>query len=139
VVRSGVLEDWDGQLLPSTVHQIWARRGPLLPPLPSYFVTDPTFIDILLEEADGDLWHFRRRHAISRPLADLGAVTSRGTPFIRPEVSLLYKAKHLRFKDQRDFDATASTLDATARAWLAAALDEAHPGHPWVQRVRTSR
>ena len=139
VVRSGVLEDWDGQLLPPTVHQIWARRGPRLPPLPGCFVTDPTLIDILLEEADGDLWRFRRRHTICRPLADLGAVTSRGTPFIRPEVSLLYKARHLRFKDQRDFDATASTLDATARTWLAAALDEAHPAHPWVQRLRTSR
>jgi uncharacterized protein (DUF952 family) len=139
VVRSGVLEDWDGQPLPSTVHQIWARRGPRLPPHPDRFVTDPTLIDILLEEADGDHWRFRRHPSIARPLADLGAVTSRGTPFIRPEVSLLYKAKHLRFKDQRDFDATAPTLAPTGRAWLAAALDQAHPGHPWLPMVRTSR
>ena len=139
VVRSGVLEDWDGQPLPSAVHQLWARRGPRLQPDPGRFITDPTFIDVLLEESDGDLWQFRRQPSIARPLADLGAATSRGTPFVRPEVSLLYKAKHLRFKDQRDFDAAIPTLDATARAWLAAALDQAHPGHPWVRLVGTSR
>ncbi|MGH9887839.1 MAG: DUF952 domain-containing protein, partial [bacterium] len=132
VVRSGVLEAWDGQLLPPTVHQLWARRGPWLQPDPARFITDPTFLDILFEEADGDLWRFRRQRSIALPLADLGALTSRGTPFIRPEVSLLYKAKHRRFKDQRDFDATAPTLDPTARAWLAAALDQAYPAHPWL-------
>lgn len=137
VVRSGVLEDWDGQLLPSGVHQIWARRGPPLPPRTDRFITDPTFLDVLLEEADGDLWRFRRQLSIARPLAELGAVTRRGTPFIRPEVSLLYKAKHLRFKDQRDFDASAPALDATARAWLTTALEQAHPGHPWGPQVRS--
>jgi uncharacterized protein (DUF952 family) len=131
VVRSGRLEDWDGQVLPSAVHQIWARRGPPLPPQPDHFITDPTFLEILLEEADDDIWRFRRQLSIARPLTDLGAVNARGTPFIRPEVCLLYKAKHLRFKDQRDFDASAPTLDATARAWLTTALEHAHPGHPW--------
>ena len=131
VVRSGVLEDWDGQRLPSTVHQLWARRGPPLPPRPDRFITDPTFLEVFLEEVDDDLWRFRRRPGLARPLAELGAVTPRGTPFLRPEVCLLYKAKHLRFKDQRDFDASAPTLDATARAWLTAAIEHAHPGHPW--------
>jgi uncharacterized protein (DUF952 family) len=131
VVGSGVLEPWEGQILPSAVHQIWARRGPPLPPSSDRFLADPTFLDILLEEADGDVWRYRRELSIARPLTELGAVTPRGTPYIRPEVALLYKAKHLRFKDQRDFDAAAPTLDATARAWLTTALDQAHPGHPW--------
>jgi len=131
VVRAGVLEPWDGQIVPSAVHQLWARRGPPLPPHPDRFVTDPTFLEVFLEEADDDLWRFRRQLAIARPLTELGAVTPRGTPFIRPEVGLLYKAKHLRFKDQRDFDASAPTLDATARAWLTTALEQVHPGHPW--------
>ena len=139
VVSSGVLEDWDGAILPSSVHQIWARRGPLLPPRPEHFITDPTFLDILLEEADGDLWRFRRQRSIARPLAELGAVTLRGTPFIRPEVALLYKAKDLRFKDQRDRDASIPMLDAAAHAWLATALEQAHPGHPWSQILAGSR
>jgi hypothetical protein len=134
VVRSGVLENWDGQILPSTVHQLWARRGPPLPPHPDGFVADPTFLEVLLEEADDDRWRFRRQLSIALPLSELGAATPRGTPFLRPEVCLLYKAKHLRFKDQRDFDASAPMLDATACAWLTAALEHAHPGHPWAGR-----
>lgn len=131
VVRPGVLEDCDGRTVPAHVHQIWARRGAPMPPRPDDFAADPTLLDFLLEEADGDSWRYRRRPAIARPLAELGATTARGVPFIRPEVALLYKAKHLRFKDQRDFDATAPTLDPTARTWLATALEQAHPDHPW--------
>jgi len=131
VVGPGMLEDWDGRTLPSGVHQIWARRGPPLPPRVDRFVADPTLLDVLLEEADGDDWRFRRQPAITRPLAELGMATSRGVPFIRPDIALLYKAKQLRFKDQRDFESSAPTLDATARAWLGAALDQAHPGHRW--------
>jgi uncharacterized protein (DUF952 family) len=131
VVRPGVLEDWDGGTLSAGVHQIWARRGPRLPPRSDHFAADPTLIDFLLEEADGDSWRFRRQVAIARPLVALGATSSRGVPFIRPEVALLYKAKQLRFKDQRDFATSAPTLDPAARAWLATALAQAHPGHPW--------
>lgn len=131
VVHPGVLEDWDGGTLPAGVHQIWARRGPRLPPGADHFAADPTLIDFLLEEADGDSWCFRRQVAIARPLVALGATSPRGVPFICPEVALLYKAKHVRFKDQRDFDASAPTLDPAARAWLAIALAQAHPGHAW--------
>jgi hypothetical protein len=138
-VGSGVLENWDGQILPSAVHQMWVRRGPPLPPHPDRFITDPTFLEVFLEEADDDLWRFRRQRSIARPLTELGTVTPRGTPFIRPEVCLLYKAKHLRFKDQRDFDASAPALDATARAWLTTALEHAHPGHPWARWSGPSR
>jgi len=131
VIAPGVLEDWDGRTLPAGVHQIWARRGAPLPPRPDQLAADPALIDFLLEEADGDSWRFRRQAGIARPLAELGATSSRGVPFLRPEVALLYKAKQPRFKDQHDFDASAPTLDPAARAWLASALEQAHPGHPW--------
>jgi uncharacterized protein (DUF952 family) len=131
VVRSGVLENWDGRVLPADVHQIWARCGAPVPPHPDRFASDPTMLDVLLEEAEGDSWRFRRQPSIARPLVELGAHTARGVPYICPEVALLYKAKHLRFKDQRDFDVSAPGLDATARAWLAVALERAHPAHRW--------
>ncbi|HEY0478946.1 MAG TPA: hypothetical protein VGD37_15610 [Kofleriaceae bacterium] len=69
----------------------------------------PDALDFLFEEADADSWRFRWQPSIARPLAEIGASTSRGIRFLRPEVALLYKAKHLRFKDQRDFEAAAPT------------------------------
>ena len=39
-------------------------------------------------------------------------------------------------KDQADFDTTESLLDQTQRTWLGSALALAHPGHPWLERLR---
>lgn len=131
VVRPGVLEPWDGAALPADVHQLWARRGSSLPSELGQIAADPTRLEILFEASDGDDWQFRRQRSIARPLAELGALTTRGAGFLRPEIALLYKAKHLRRKDERDFAATLPLLDATSRAWLATALDRVHPAHAW--------
>jgi hypothetical protein len=65
-------------------------------------------------------------------------MTSDGVPFVAPEVALLFNAKTPRFKDQRDFDRVIPHLDQAARAWLAAALEQAYPGHPWRGRLWTA-
>jgi hypothetical protein len=131
VVRPGVLEPSDGEALPAGVHQLWAWSGSSRSPRPANVAADPTRLEILFEESAGDRWRYRRQPAIARPIAELGAVTARGVRFLRAEIALLYKAKHLRFKDQRDFAATLPLLDDAARTWLATALDQVHPGHPW--------
>jgi uncharacterized protein (DUF952 family) len=45
------------------------------------------------------------------------------------------QSKTLRFKDQRDFDRALPYLDRAARSWLASALRQVHPGHPWHGRL----
>jgi hypothetical protein len=62
-------------------------------------------------------------------------ITTDGVPVIAPEIALLFKAKAPRFKDQRDFDRVLPYLGLAARSWLASALEQAHPGHPWRARV----
>jgi hypothetical protein len=57
--------------------------------------------------------------------------TAEGIPFVAPEIVLLFKAKAARPKDESDAAVVLPTLDAAQRAWLAAALDRVHPGHPW--------
>lgn len=131
VVRPGLLGTWDGSPLPPTVHQIWARHGAPIEPRAAAFAAEPTHLEILFEEADGERWRFRRQPEVERAITDFGAIDADGTPFVRPEVVLLYKAKHRRYKDERDLAAVAPTLDGAARAWLVAALDRTHPGHPW--------
>lgn len=74
---------------------------------------------------------FRRHPAVTRLLEEVGTATSDGVAFVRPEIALLFKAKTTRFKDQRDFDRVLPRLDRAARAWLASAPEQAHPGHGW--------
>lgn len=51
-------------------------------------------------------------------------------------IDLFLGAKAAREKDEADLAAVLPRLDGDRRAWLAAALDRAHPGHPWADRVR---
>lgn len=88
-----------------------------------------------LEQSRTDRWVFRRHSAVSRPLHQVGVITADGVPVVAPETALLFKAKAPRFKDQRDFDRVLPHLDRAARSWLASALEQACPGHPWHARV----
>jgi hypothetical protein len=70
-----------------------------------------------------------------RPLASIGETTHDGTPFLAPEIVLLFKAKNRREPDEGDFSAAVPTLGAERRTWLRSALDMVHPGHPWLPRL----
>jgi hypothetical protein len=102
---------------------------------PEEFATDPTMLGFLLEQSRTDRWVYRRHHGVSRLLHQVGVITTDGVPVIAPEIALLFKAKAPRFKDQRDFDRVLPHLDRAARSWLASALEQAHPDHPWLARV----
>ncbi|MGH3656156.1 MAG: hypothetical protein ACRDUA_05810 [Micromonosporaceae bacterium] len=69
------------------------------------------------------------------PYGELIRRTDDGIPYLRPEVALLFKAKWTRPKDEADLDGVLPLLDATARSWLAGALDAVHRGHPWRTRL----
>jgi hypothetical protein len=92
-------------------------------------------LGFLLEQSRADRWVYRRHPGVSRLLHQVGVVTGDGVPVVAPEIALLFKAKAPRFKDQRDFDRVLPRLDRAARSWLASALEQAHPGHPWQARV----
>lgn len=95
---------------------------------------DPWEYDVLLEAVGGDLWEYKRDRRITRPLAD--CLWSRdGVTYLRPEVQLLLKAKHVRPQDGVDFDRCLPVLDHDSRAWLAHALKAVHPDHEWIRRL----
>jgi hypothetical protein len=100
------------------VHQVHARRG-------------DEEVEFLFNEVTADSWRFRRNGAVCLPLADLTVQTQRGLPALCPQVVLLYKAKAPRAKDHEDFQLVLPKLRTEARRWLAAALAECHPAHPW--------
>jgi hypothetical protein len=107
-------------------HQTWVREhggGPWL-------------FDLFREPSAGATWICRRNETIRMPYADLIEWSPEGIPYGRPEVVLLFKAKHAaEAKNQLDFDATVPKLDAERRRWLAEALELVHPGHAWLEAL----
>jgi hypothetical protein len=116
-------------LPPESIHQVWcldaqSRRWKL---------------DIMLEPGTAEEWIFRRGSSIRRRRSDMIGWTIEDLPFLKPAGVLLFKAKHLRGKDERDFENALGKLDAKERGWLKTALTHAHPGHEWIARLRESR
>jgi hypothetical protein len=106
----------------AATHQTWLRE-------PS---TGDYLVDVFREPHDGDMWIYRRDETIRFPYADIIGHTGEGIPYLAPELVLLFKAKHLRPKDQADFDGTVPHLAPVQRATLAELIAHVHPGHRWL-------
>lgn len=88
--------------------------------------------DIFREPHDGDTWICRRDETIRLPYQQIVRRTPEGIPYLVPEIVLLFKAKHLRPKDETDFAAMRPLLRPAAIEWLHQALARVHPGHAWL-------
>lgn len=108
-------------VLPAGCGQVWVRSGG----------TAPWEYEIQLMPGGHDRWEFKRDGRITRPLDEV-LWHQDGVPFLRPEVQLLLKARGLRPKDQRDFDASRPLLDRDSMVWLRESLELVHPGHGWI-------
>lgn len=125
-VADGALVPWaEGEWLAAPIHEVHARRTEI----------DPRAVELLLDEAEGDEWLFRRDPAVRLPLGRAILRDPDGIPHLAPEIVLLYKAKAPREHDQHDFAAALPMLGAERRAWLRRALAAAHPAHPWIARL----
>lgn len=123
IAHDGRLEPWHGERIELPRQGLWARSDP----------RGPWQLDFLLAETEGDDWWFRRDPAVRLALAELGARSPAGIPYLRPEVVLLFKAKDPRDRDERDLEAVRPLLDEVSRRRLEAWLP---PGHSWRNRIR---
>jgi hypothetical protein len=113
-----------GELLAET-HQTWGLdRG-----------ANVWRVDVFREPCDGDEWVARRDASIRLPYDELIEHTADGIPYERPEVTLLFKAKHARAKDEADLAAVLPRLSADRRRLLADWIERVHPGHFWLPDV----
>ncbi|MFD7812876.1 nucleotidyltransferase domain-containing protein [Streptomyces sp. NPDC059785] len=121
-VGSGrIWEDVTPEIL-AAVHQTWLREP----------ATGNYLLDVFREPHDGDTWICRRDDRIRFPYGDIIHHTPDGIPYLAPELVLLFKAKHVRQKDQADFDATVPHMSPAQRDALAELVARVHPGHRWL-------
>jgi hypothetical protein len=92
-------------------------------------------VDVMVEPGDDDWWVYRRDEQVRRQRAEMVSESNGGVPYLRPEGTLLFKAKRMSAKDDVDFEACLPSMDVTSRAWLAKALRTVHPGHPWIDAL----
>ncbi|MGI8645699.1 MAG: nucleotidyltransferase domain-containing protein [Nocardioides sp.] len=105
--------------------QIWVREHSRAP----WIIDVPTTPD-----RDG-LWVNKRDPEHVAPLAEVTWVADDGIRYLRPEITLLYKAVLHRPKDDRDLAVTWPLLAPDQHAWLRAALERLYPGHAWLDRT----
>jgi hypothetical protein len=107
-------------------HQTWVREP----------ATGLWRLDIFREPSDQDTWICRRDERIRLPYDEVIVRTEDGIPYARPEITLLFKAKHAhQAKDEADFAAVLPLLEPRRRSWLERAISLVHPGHPWIARL----
>jgi hypothetical protein len=116
------------EVLDPVIHDVWCRPTS----------TQPWALQLMIADTRDDSWLFRRMPTVMRPVNTIGCVSGKGIPYLAPEIQLLYKAKGLRPKDESDFAHALPALHQERRQWLRKALTEAHPGHPWLSRLRDS-
>jgi hypothetical protein len=70
------------------------------------------------------------------PFSEAILHTDDGIPYGRPEIVLLFKARHAaQEKNQDDFEATLPLIDERARARLSDWISLVHPGHRWLRQL----
>ncbi len=106
----------------AAIYQTWLRDP----------ATGNYVLDVFREPHDGDTWICRRDESIRFLYGEIIHHTKDGIPYLAPELVLLFKAKHVRPKDQADFDATIPLLTPAQRETLTELLARAHPGHRWL-------
>ena len=90
-------------------------------------------VDVFREPSADGQWVCRRDERIRLPYDRIIRHTKTGIPYCRPEISLLFKAKAFRPKDEADFANILPHLDDVSRNWLADALRIANPDHRWLR------
>jgi hypothetical protein len=130
--RSWILEKAvDGSLIPLKenellvlpIHTVWCRNA----------CSQPDFLEILLNEHEGNHFLFRRNRSIQYPLNKAFLISPSGFPILAPEIALLYKSNTLRDAENRhDFQSALPALNTGRKQWLAQALHTLSPEHEWL-------
>ncbi|MCT1902371.1 short-chain dehydrogenase [Oceanobacillus sojae] len=91
--------------------------------------------EIMLIDTENNEWIYKRENQIRKPLNEIGAITEDDTPYIKPEIQLLYKggSSVIRQKDDDDLERMLPILKRNEMEWLYHTLSQQFNGeHPWL-------
>ncbi len=124
VAGSGKLTPWmEGVFLERPYHTIWCKNE----------THDPDFVELLLNEREGEYFLFRRDLSVKRPLSQ-AILQSESISFLAPEICLLYKAKQFTEpQNHADLLAVWPQLPLENQDWFRKNLLKLHrEDHPWL-------
>jgi len=94
-------------------------------------------VDIPLTPDRDGLWTSKRWAAHVAPVDEVTWVAGDGIRYLQPEITLHFKARFRRPKDERDLERALPLLADDRRAWLHEAITATEgPDHPWLERLR---
>lgn len=110
------------------VNSLWGRRAH----------TREWVLELMLDDAEGEEWVYRRDRRLRRALSTIIRYDSETTPYLAPEIQLLYKSNRIRAEDELDFERGSALLDDAARQWLCSALSQLDGQHRWLPALRAA-
>ena len=124
VATEGNLTPWKkGDFLQLPIHCIWCNNED----------HQPNFVELLLNEIDGEYFCYRRDPSIAVPVDQALLQTKHGIPILAPEIVLLYKSKHDSEENDHDFHVIVGSLTPVKKAWLRDMLVLLYGQHKWVK------
>jgi hypothetical protein len=124
VAEGGMLRPWGDRWLALPVHCIWCRNER----------SDPSFLELLLNEIDETGFRFRRDEAVTLAREQMSFIATGGVSVLTPEIVLLYKASRPD-ENAADLENTVNHLTGERRRWLKGALQKLYGCHDWEGRL----
>ena len=137
-LRSALSPDWRLEVIEDGQRRPWLEGEEIVPPIHELHAhragAPASTVEFLLNEHDPSAWIYRRDPVIRRELQR--AILWRGTtPFLAPEIVLLYKSKDPRGHDDLDLRTALPAMTSDQRNWLRDAIARASDAHPWLPLI----
>jgi hypothetical protein len=94
-------------------------------------------VDMMVDRGSHDLWVYKRDPSLTMPRTEAIRETAEGVQYLAPSIVLLFKAKHVRDKDNEDFCNALPRLDLREKSDLRRWLEAMHPGHKWIEALKS--
>ncbi|MFC4737159.1 nucleotidyltransferase domain-containing protein [Bacillus daqingensis] len=125
---NGKLLGWEGERVELPIHELHA-----------FHRTEDIQVECLLNESRDEDWLFRRDERVRFPINSIGSVYQHSIPYLRPEITLLYKSKHPGIKDEQDFCHLLNHMSDQSTLRLQTALQTYQPNHRWLKLLREKK